>query len=371
MNASIVAIGTEITSGEVVNSNASWLSESLETLGFRVVLHLAVPDDREAMLKAFDFAQSQSDWIFTTGGLGPTTDDFTAEVVSSWLERPHLFSEAEWQDLQLLYQQRGLTIREAHKTQCWFPEGAKIFKNPVGSASAFAVTDAKTKILVLPGPPGEIQGIWQSSVAEFLKSWPKDQQKLLKKWTCLGMTESEVAERVEELFQGSGVQLGYRASVPYVQVKAWFENASEEQLWKPRVDLLLEPWIVSTDGADPLVLWLEVLKSKKQKYILQDSVTGGYLLSRLWETGGEELFTRWSNKNNSSGLGSKKGVLFYLNSGAETGEVVVGVRSSEIESEKVLQIPYRLEKKSKRAQKYFAELAIQEWRSLTSHWLNP
>ncbi|MCB0350203.1 MAG: competence/damage-inducible protein A, partial [Bdellovibrionales bacterium] len=164
MKTAIIAIGTEVTSGEVINSNAAWLASHLEEMGFEVSLHVAIPDDRQQILTTLDWAQSQVDLLITTGGLGPTTDDFTAEVISDWLQVPFQWNEEVWVELQQLYQARGLKVLESNKTKCWFPQGAILLKNPVGSAHGFLFQSQKKKIAVLPGPPREIEGIWKDSL---------------------------------------------------------------------------------------------------------------------------------------------------------------------------------------------------------------
>lgn len=359
MKVAIVAIGTEITTGEVVNSNAAWLSTELELLGLEVTHHMAVPDDRIMMMEAFDFLNSKTDLIVTTGGLGPTTDDFTAEVVSQWVGQEFVFSESVWSDLQRLLADRGLKLREAHKTQCWFPKGAEIFRNPVGSACGFFSEYENKKILVLPGPPSEIRGMWKASVAQFLDRLPKSNKKILKKWTCLGIPESELAEITEDLFKNSGVVLGYRASVPYVQLKVWFD--SDEQLgeWHPKVVDALSEWLVAEDGKDAIGILIEKLPLGELQ--IYDSFSEGYLASRLWESGQSENFHVITTASLDRGLPPEGKTIFFLEKNATGIEVEAGVLSDARSEAEKISFPYKIPLNSKRAQKYFTEMAFQAW----------
>lgn len=359
MKVSIVAIGTEITAGEVVNSNAAWLSTELELLGFEVTHHLAVPDDKVLMLDAFDFLKTKTDLIVTTGGLGPTTDDFTADVVAQWLGKEFQFNEEVWSDLQRLLADRGLTIRGAHKTQCWFPEDARIFGNPVGSARGFYSESADKKVLVLPGPPREIQGMWEQSVAEFLNQMPKAEKKLLKKWTCLGIPESELAEITETLFKDSGLVLGYRASVPYVQLKVWFDSETQFNEWRPKVEEAIAEWLVTVDGKDAILNLIEKLPLGEVH--IYDSFSEGYLNSRLWESGLSENFHMITTSLLDRGLPAGGKTILFLEKNATGVEVEAGVLTDDhSEAEKIV-FPYKIPLNSKRAQKYFVEMAFQIW----------
>ena len=88
VQAALLAVGTEVTSGQIVNRNAGWLSDALTRLGAEVVLHLAVPDDRSRILDALRISAHEASLVFITGGLGPTTDDFTRDLVGEWSGRP-------------------------------------------------------------------------------------------------------------------------------------------------------------------------------------------------------------------------------------------------------------------------------------------
>jgi molybdenum cofactor synthesis domain-containing protein len=273
MEARVLTIGTEITIGEIVNTNAAWISQQLEAQGYAVMEHLSVRDEESDILSALKRLQ-KSDLLIVCGGLGPTSDDMTREMMAKWAEKPLQFSEKVWRDLSESYKQRGLTLREAHKHQCWFPKGSKVLVNPVGTAHGFSMKKGSCEVFVLPGPPRELEGMWAAEVAPKLRAggelpWTH--------WTVLGTPESEVAEAIEPLIEKLKLEVGYRASVPYVYVKLRGKKMTGELI--AQVDEALKSGLVSKGKIDFAVELLDSLKG--QDILFQDQVTGGILGTRL------------------------------------------------------------------------------------------
>lgn len=236
--AAVLCIGTEITDGEILNKNAKWLSEKLSEFHLRVQLHLAIPDERNLIFNAIDWALQSAHFVFITGGLGPTSDDFTREVVSDFFKKPLFFDQEVYNHLEEKFQKKGRRLIEGHKNQCYFPEGSHLLKNPVGTADGFWFsTDSSSNdqkyIFVLPGPPREIDGIWDPYLIQVLKGFHFPQRFVLIKWKLEGLPESEIAERTEKIFENLGCTLGYRASKPNVYVKLWVPVEKQDLLKTP------------------------------------------------------------------------------------------------------------------------------------------
>lgn len=219
MKAAIIAIGTEVTSGEINNTNSRWLAQKLEEKNIEVLMHITVPDEKTLMFEAFSWAEKNCDMIFTTGGLGPTTDDFTREIIAEYYKTKLVFDRSEHQRLKELFATRDRQIKEAHKQQCYFPENSKQLDNLKGTAKGFMISGGNSTLYALPGPPKEVESVWDNGV---LKDLPEVAETTrLYKWEFNGISESEIAEKVEALFSGTSVKLGYRANKPRVIVKAW------------------------------------------------------------------------------------------------------------------------------------------------------
>lgn len=275
--AHLLTIGTEITSGEVVNSNAAWMSIALESLGFRVHSHLSVRDQKDEILSALNSFREYP-LIFVSGGLGPTSDDVTRACVAEHCGQSLEFDQTVWNALEAAYQARGLILREAHRHQCWFPRDSVRLKNPVGTALGFWVKSDARNIFVLPGPPRELQAMWKLEVEPPLKAIKPSQNKEWVRWTCLGAPESEIAELVEQVIAGLDIEVGYRAQVPYVKVKVFVDPFRQRDVVE-KLDAALKAHLVGRGFEDLaeefLTLWPETLLS------VSDAVTDTVLIQRL------------------------------------------------------------------------------------------
>ena len=276
LRARVLTIGTEIVSGEIVNTNAAWVSQRLEERGVRVLSHLSVRDQRGEMLEAFQL--SPADILIVTGGLGPTSDDITRNVVAEFCGAPLEFDEAVWKELAALYETRGLTLRQVHRQQCHFPKDSVRLKNPVGTALGFQVEYQGQRIFVLPGPPRELEGMWKSEVEPRLKT-PLNPGEWIR-WTCLGAPESEVAEAVDEALGGRAFEVGYRAQLPYVKVKIHADPKANGDVVRA-IEGALGSWLVARGTTD---LARELLaKWPLSSMRVHDTVCGGNLFQRLLE----------------------------------------------------------------------------------------
>lgn len=234
MKASIIGIGTELTLGQILNRNAQWISEKLQLLGVETVIHLAVPDNETLILEALDFSARHSDLLFTTGGLGPTTDDFTKDVIAKWTGKKLIYDQTSWDRIVEIFNNRGATIREFQKQQAYFPEGSQILTNNAGTANAFSMNvSAPTtpkKLYVLPGPPLEIETLWADHIGHELEVLCKDLDPYLTySWDCQNAGESEIAFRTEAALEGCTFTKGYRVHKPYVEVKLSFYKSQLKQ----------------------------------------------------------------------------------------------------------------------------------------------
>ncbi len=286
IQASILAIGTELTTGQITNQNAAWLSKQLGKLSIPVVLHETVADDRGMILNALDRCIEVSSSVFTTGGLGPTTDDFTREVIAQWLNQPLTFHEDIWQNVCENLTRIGVPIVESHRRQCFFPKGAQILPNPEGTAAGFTCLipgNSKKQIWVFPGPPREVQSVWDPGAQSRLKSLNPNLPKLqLLTWQCLGKGEAELGELTEKVLQGSGLKTGYRAHDPFVEIKVWCPESelNSQKPWLTALNEALSPWVITSQGED-LAQKLVNQLPKNQTIHWVDATSSGTLGSRI------------------------------------------------------------------------------------------
>jgi molybdenum cofactor synthesis domain-containing protein len=286
MKAKLLTIGTEITCGEVVNTNAAWASRQLEELGIRVISHLSVRDQHEEMLEGLKTCTESGDCdvLIVTGGLGPTTDDITRDVLAEWTHQPLEFDDSVWQELLESYAKRGLILREAHRQQCLFPKNSERLHNPVGTALGFYQNHKSIHCFVLPGPPRELEEMWGVDVAPRLNQLVQSTAFRWRHWTNIGVPESEIAELVESVISGKSIEVGYRASIPYVRTKLYLnsDSAEHQQIAELVESKLNSSSIGSRDLAEEFLQRLSENFNIKGLRVF-DEVTGLKLSQRLFE----------------------------------------------------------------------------------------
>ena len=219
MTCAVLSIGTELTRGELVNSNAAWLAAGLTDLGFEVVEHDSVDDDRGRIIDALERLAKFAEVIVCTGGLGPTTDDLTTAAVAGALGVPVVRDEASLDHIRRRFERLGRPMSESNAKQADFPEGANVLANPIGTAPGFEVAFRKARAFFMPGVPHEMKRMFDEQVVPRIRDIaPNDSHQI--RLRTFGLPESVVGEKlagVEDDFPG--VTIGYRAHFPEIEVK--------------------------------------------------------------------------------------------------------------------------------------------------------
>lgn len=283
MKVSILAIGTELTDGQTINRNAPWISQKLKAAGVATSLHLIVPDERRLMRQGLELCAAEADVVFVTGGLGPTSDDFTRDIVAEWIGEPLEFHSPSWDHLTARLTTRGYTVKEIQRQQCYFPRGAEVLLNTEGTANAFKVQAFDKTVFVLPGPPREIEAVWENAIAVWLNAVTKNLDPVITRiWDTMGRGESDIATLAEEALQGAELEKGYRVHLPYVEVKITFRKSQELEMkkWVDRLTMALGPYTVLRDGQDAALEFAKRLKNFSSLEIV-DQMSGTFLWQRL------------------------------------------------------------------------------------------
>lgn len=164
MIAEVVAIGTELLMGQIVNTDAQYLSRRLQTLGISIYYHTTVGDNPQRMKDALSLALSRSDVVITTGGLGPTQDDLSKEIVAQLLGLPMRFDEESWQAIGDYFARTGRVCPLNNKKQAMFAEDASILPNDCGTAPGCIIERGGKVVVQLPGPPHEMADMFDKQV---------------------------------------------------------------------------------------------------------------------------------------------------------------------------------------------------------------
>jgi nicotinamide-nucleotide amidase len=228
MTAAIFSIGTELTRGEIVNSNASWLSSELTAMGFDVTEAATVDDDPGRIVAALKRLASEHQIVVATGGLGPTTDDLTSAAVAQALGVKLVRDEASLEAIRRRFQSFNLVMTPSNEKQADFPAGATVLDNPIGSAPGFCVALGDCRAFFMPGVPFEMKKMFAEQVVPHIKTLAP-RLTFQHRLNTFGMGESAVGERLSGIEAAHpGVVIGYRAHFPEVQVKVLAQGDSQE-----------------------------------------------------------------------------------------------------------------------------------------------
>lgn len=226
MTCAILSIGTEITRGELVNTNAAWLAASLTDLGFEVLEQATVNDDEPRIVATIERLAKSARVVVSTGGLGPTTDDLTTSAVAKALGVPLERDAASLDHIRRRFERVGRTMSPSNEKQADFPRGASVLANPIGTAPGFEVTlpgANGARAFFMPGVPREMQRMFEEQVTPRIRELsPNDSHQI--RLRTFGMPESVVGEKlagIEASFRSAsgGVTIGYRAHFPEIEVK--------------------------------------------------------------------------------------------------------------------------------------------------------
>ncbi|HHZ62398.1 MAG TPA: CinA family nicotinamide mononucleotide deamidase-related protein [Dehalococcoidia bacterium] len=168
-NAEIISIGSELLLGQIMDTNASWMAQRLTDLGVNLFYKTVVGDNPDRMAEVIERALERSDIVITGGGLGPTQDDITREIVAQVTNRKLIKEPELVLQLQERFQKRGMIMTPNNERQAFIPEGSIIVNNPNGTAPSFIVEDPRAAIFTLPGVPFEMKWLFDNEVAPYLR----------------------------------------------------------------------------------------------------------------------------------------------------------------------------------------------------------
>lgn len=226
MTAAVLSIGTELTRGELVNTNAAWLGEELTKLGFEVVEHGTVDDDLERIVTWIRRFAETHRVVVATGGLGPTSDDLTTAAAARAAGVGLRRDERVVDEIRRKFAAFGRAMPESNAKQGDFPEEAEVLRNPMGTAPGFAMTLGSARLFFVPGVPREMKHIFVESIVPEIAPLAERRTHQVHIRT-FGMTESGVSQAVHHLERThEGLTLGYRAHFPEIEVKVHVRAAS-------------------------------------------------------------------------------------------------------------------------------------------------
>ena len=218
----IFSQGEEIVTGQTVDTNAAWLSQQAVACGFTVTRHTAVGDKLDDLIALLQDISQRADCCICTGGLGPTSDDLTAEAVAYAFNLPLEFDDIAFEQISRFFANRNRTMPESNRKQAMLPQGAERIDNEWGTAPGFSLQYGRCWFAFLPGVPMEMKHLFQERILPKLSTRFLLQPGQLVTIKTLGLGESAIQERINSIEIPAQVQLGFRAGADEVQTKLLF-----------------------------------------------------------------------------------------------------------------------------------------------------
>ncbi|WP_419656391.1 CinA: competence-induced protein [Desulfosarcina variabilis str. Montpellier] len=323
MKAEILATGDEIRSGALVDSNSAYISELLEQHGIEVVRHTSVGDVMPILVKTLREIGDRADVAVVTGGLGPTTDDLSAEAAAKAIGVELAFDSRAMENVASFFKKVNRPMGESNRKQAFLPTGCKVLYNPVGTAPGFALTIKRCRFFFLPGVPYEMKRMLADQVIPDMRALKGDEHihSRVRTITTFGLPESLAGEKmagVEAAFPG--IKLGLRANFPLIQVKFYSRDEDAARLDKRLDDAgrwaieRLGSAVVSEAGESMEAVVGHLLTAQSATLALAESCTGGLVANWLTNVAGSSnyfLFSgvTYSNEAKMKVLGVRQATL--------------------------------------------------------------
>lgn len=201
MNAEIIAVGTELLLGQIVNTNAAFVAKELASLGVNAYYQTVVGDNEEKLKEAFRIAEGRSDFLILIGGLGPTQDDITKETLAAYLAEPLVSDPGALEHIRHWFAASGREMTENNRKQAQYFQNGRVFPNRNGHAVGTFLEKAGKAYLLLPGPPKELEKMFREKVRPFLEEYIRGEKQyiLSKTLRFFGMGESTLTDRLQDI----------------------------------------------------------------------------------------------------------------------------------------------------------------------------
>ncbi|MGM9524856.1 MAG: competence/damage-inducible protein A [Peptococcaceae bacterium] len=292
MNAEILCIGTELLLGNIVNTNAAWLSQQLARLGINVYHHTVVGDNAQRLEEALHLAFDRADLVITTGGLGPTYDDLSKETISKYFNRQLVLHQPSLEKIHEFFAKRPHKMSPNNEKQAYQPEGAVIFTNHSGTAPGAAIEQDGKVAIMLPGPPREMKLMFEQEVLPYLQKF-SDRVIVSRDLQLFGIGESQTETLLKDLMTSSvNPTLAPYAKEGEVNLRITASAATEAEgyaMMEPlleKIDQLVGQYIYGIDVPDLQTALVTYLLEHHITVSAAESCTGGLVSKSITDIPG-------------------------------------------------------------------------------------
>lgn len=293
MKAEVIAIGSELLLGQIIDTNSSYIAKRLAESGIELAQTATVGDDLQRMKEVIREAINRSQIVITTGGIGPTEDDLTREAIAEVTEHPLIFQPHLMEQIENLFKTRGFRMAENNRKQAYIPEGAIAIENPKGTAPGFIVETSGGAIISIPGVPSEMEYLVENRVIPYIRKRfaIKHQVIQYKVLRACGLGESAIGLQIKDLMKESkNPSIGTLASIGDIRVRiaAKADNPEEASNLIQKMEREIRKRLgVLIYGVDTETLHGNIAKElERLKLALSvvETFTGGILSQKLTST---------------------------------------------------------------------------------------
>lgn len=317
---SIISIGDELLIGQTINTNAAYIGEKLTGLGFEIVRNFTVGDNRESILQTLTESEELSEFIFVTGGLGPTHDDITRSCIVEYFNTKLIFDEKTFERIKKLFERRNIPMPEINREQALVPEIARVIPNNYGTAPGYDISKNGKRFFVMPGVPHEMKGMMEETILPELREYIRSKQIFYNQKILFttGIPESALYSKlgdVKTLFED--VKVAFLPSQFGVKIRLSMRSNDENynltkiNLVEQRIREKVGEFIYADENISLEELIGKILTERKLKLAVAESCTGGMICNRITNVpGSSNYFERgvvsYSNESKIQILGVKK-----------------------------------------------------------------
>ena len=313
--AEIINIGDELLAGHTLNTNAIWMSKELKNIGIKVIKHIVIADEKESIIEALDQVARGTNYIFITGGLGPTEDDRTKAVITSYFGGQLEFSVEAYKWVEEFFTKRGRIPSERNKGQAIIPNNAERIINKMGTASGMIFRKDGKSFFVMPGVPYEMQNMMTESILPELAKYSKVLNTELQVNT-FGLPESEIADRIMDVMPDieQEMSIGYYPSVKGITIRLSGSDKLKVEKAQMKIQELLGDSVYSLLNKSIAEIVVNICKNKGLIITVAESCTGGSIADMITNVPGsstvfKEGFIVYSNEAKIRSLGVEPYIL--------------------------------------------------------------
>lgn len=306
MNAEIICVGTELVLGDILNTNAYYLSNQLALKGINVFYQISVGDNVNRLTDTFLTSYKRSDLIILTGGLGPTADDITMKTVAKALDIEMVKNEEAYARIVEYFKKIGRVLTKNNDKQAYLPKGSIVFQNEVGTAPGCVIEKDGKSVVFLPGPPSELKEMYKNSLDKYLDKF-SDSIIKSKFVHIYGVGEAGIDDKAADLISGTDTTVAPYAKEDEAELRVTAKgktaSEAEEKIDKTveKIKELFGDAIYGYDDDDLQTVVVRLLKEKHLTVATAESCTAGYISKRITDiSGASEIFnmgiTTYSNE---------------------------------------------------------------------------